>query len=215
MPSRCGSTPKSCRISRPAPARSRSITRPAAWACGWIRRFMTATASRPITIQLIGKLIVHGRDRPEALARLNRALGELIVDGVDTTVPLFHALLAEPDIQIGRLHDPLAGKMAGSAVRLIAVAARVARAATDFAKGFAEVLRGILPVTRRSAARNAAARLCAGHLSDGRSARRSPQVHWVDPRRAGHLSVGRLPHFAQPGPPDPALELHYSNEYGF
>ncbi len=41
----------------------------------------------PYYDSLIGKLIVHGRDRPEALARLNRALGELIVDGVDTTVP--------------------------------------------------------------------------------------------------------------------------------
>ncbi len=38
---------------------------------------------------------------PEALARLNRALGELIVDGVDTTIPLFHALLQEEDIQTG------------------------------------------------------------------------------------------------------------------
>ena len=37
----------------------------------------------PYYDSLIGKLIVHGRDRPEALARLNRALGELIVDGVD------------------------------------------------------------------------------------------------------------------------------------
>lgn len=55
----------------------------------------------PYYDSLIGKLIVHGRDRPEALARLNRALGELIVDGVDTTVPLFHALLAEKDIQTG------------------------------------------------------------------------------------------------------------------
>ncbi|PQV58611.1 acetyl-CoA carboxylase biotin carboxylase subunit [Defluviimonas denitrificans] len=55
----------------------------------------------PYYDSLIGKLIVHGRDRPEALARLHRALGELIVDGVDTTVPLFHALLAEPDIQNG------------------------------------------------------------------------------------------------------------------
>ena len=55
----------------------------------------------PYYDSLIGKLIVHGRDRPEALARLNRALGELIVDGVDTTVPLFDALLSEPDIQSG------------------------------------------------------------------------------------------------------------------
>ncbi len=55
----------------------------------------------PYYDSLIGKLIVHGRDRDEALARLGRALGELIVDGVDTTVPLFTALLAEPDIQRG------------------------------------------------------------------------------------------------------------------
>ncbi|MEP2534125.1 acetyl-CoA carboxylase biotin carboxylase subunit [Shimia sp.] len=55
----------------------------------------------PYYDSLIGKLIVHGRDRPEALARLNRALGELIVDGIDTTVPLFHALLAEADVHSG------------------------------------------------------------------------------------------------------------------
>ncbi len=55
----------------------------------------------PYYDSLIGKLIVHGRDRPEALSRLSRALAELIVDGVDTTIPLFSALLAEPDIQTG------------------------------------------------------------------------------------------------------------------
>ncbi|MEX0339055.1 MAG: acetyl-CoA carboxylase biotin carboxylase subunit [Arenibacterium sp.] len=55
----------------------------------------------PYYDSLIGKLIVHGRDRPEALARLDRALSELIVDGVDTTVPLFNALLQEPDILRG------------------------------------------------------------------------------------------------------------------
>ncbi len=55
----------------------------------------------PYYDSLIGKLIVHGRDRPEALARLHRALGELIVDGVDTTVPLFRALIENPDIQRG------------------------------------------------------------------------------------------------------------------
>jgi acetyl-CoA carboxylase biotin carboxylase subunit len=55
----------------------------------------------PYYDSLIGKLIVHGRDRPEALARLARALGELIVDGVDTTIPLFRALLQEPDVHSG------------------------------------------------------------------------------------------------------------------
>ncbi len=55
----------------------------------------------PYYDSLIAKLIVHGRDRPEALARLHRALGELIVDGIDTTVPLFDALLREKDIQTG------------------------------------------------------------------------------------------------------------------
>lgn len=55
----------------------------------------------PYYDSLIGKLIVHGRDRPEALARLGRALSELIVDGVDTTIPLFHALLSEEAVQSG------------------------------------------------------------------------------------------------------------------
>ncbi len=55
----------------------------------------------PYYDSLIGKLIVHGRDRPEALARLRRALGEMIVDGIDTTMPLFQALLEEPDILAG------------------------------------------------------------------------------------------------------------------
>ena len=55
----------------------------------------------PYYDSLIGKLIVHGRDRAEALARLNRALGELIVDGVDTTIPLFRRLLDEPAVQSG------------------------------------------------------------------------------------------------------------------
>ncbi|GAB1380143.1 acetyl-CoA carboxylase biotin carboxylase subunit [Pararhodobacter sp.] len=56
----------------------------------------------PYYDSLIGKLIVHGRDRPEALARLKRALGELIIDGIDTTVPLFDALLDNPDVLAGK-----------------------------------------------------------------------------------------------------------------
>jgi len=55
----------------------------------------------PYYDSLIGKLIVHAPDRQAALARLNRALNELIVDGVETTIPLFHALLQEADVHSG------------------------------------------------------------------------------------------------------------------
>jgi acetyl-CoA carboxylase biotin carboxylase subunit len=50
---------------------------------------------------LVGKLIVHGRTRNEALMRLRRALDELIVDGVETTTPLFRTLVRNQDIQNG------------------------------------------------------------------------------------------------------------------
>ncbi|WP_089232602.1 acetyl-CoA carboxylase biotin carboxylase subunit [Tropicimonas sediminicola] len=55
----------------------------------------------PYYDSLIGKLIVHGRDREEALSRLQRALSEIVIEGIDTTLPLFDGLLAEPDIRAG------------------------------------------------------------------------------------------------------------------
>jgi acetyl-CoA carboxylase biotin carboxylase subunit len=45
---------------------------------------------------LIAKLIVHGADRAECIARLTRALEEFVVDGVDTTLPLHRRIIAEP-----------------------------------------------------------------------------------------------------------------------
>ena len=45
---------------------------------------------------LIAKLIVHGADRAECIARLKRALEEFVVDGVDTTLPLHRRIIAEP-----------------------------------------------------------------------------------------------------------------------
>ena len=52
----------------------------------------------PYYDSLAGKLIVHGRDRQECLARLKRSLGEMVVGGIETTIPLFQDLLAQPDI---------------------------------------------------------------------------------------------------------------------
>jgi len=55
----------------------------------------------PYYDSLIGKLIVHGRDRVECLMRLRRALDEFVVDGIRTTIPLFQDLVREPDIANG------------------------------------------------------------------------------------------------------------------
>jgi acetyl-CoA carboxylase, biotin carboxylase subunit len=55
----------------------------------------------PYYDSLIGKLIVHARTRNECLMRLKRALGEFVVDGIETTIPLFSSLISEPDIVNG------------------------------------------------------------------------------------------------------------------
>ena len=55
----------------------------------------------PFYDSLIGKLIVHGRDRTEAIERLKRSLDEIIIDGIETTTELFNLLLNEPDIKNG------------------------------------------------------------------------------------------------------------------
>ena len=53
---------------------------------------------------LIGKLIVHGRNRNEALLRLRRVLDEMVISGVETTIPLFQRLVQENDIVDGAYH---------------------------------------------------------------------------------------------------------------
>jgi len=55
----------------------------------------------PYYDSLIGKLIVHGRDRAEAIERLKRSLDELIIDGIETTTELFNSLLTNQDILNG------------------------------------------------------------------------------------------------------------------
>ena len=56
----------------------------------------------PYYDSLVGKLIVHGRTRTEALMRLRRALDEFVVDGIETTLPLFRALVRNSDVQNGQ-----------------------------------------------------------------------------------------------------------------
>jgi acetyl-CoA carboxylase biotin carboxylase subunit len=58
----------------------------------------------PYYDSLLGKLIVHGKTRPECLMRLKRALDEFVVDGVETTLPLFRALVRDADVINGHYH---------------------------------------------------------------------------------------------------------------
>ena len=53
---------------------------------------------------LLGKLIVHGKTRAECLMRLRRSLDEFVVDGIETTLPLFRALVRDEDIIDGSYH---------------------------------------------------------------------------------------------------------------
>ena len=72
----------------------------------------------PYYDSLVGKLIVHGKTRSECLMRLRRALDEMVVDGIETTLPLFRALVREPaiidgDYHIHWLEQYLAGQAGG------------------------------------------------------------------------------------------------------
>jgi acetyl-CoA carboxylase biotin carboxylase subunit len=57
----------------------------------------------PYYDSLIAKLIVHGRDRAEAIARMRRALEMFVVEGIKTSIPLHQRILAEADFEAGRL----------------------------------------------------------------------------------------------------------------
>jgi acetyl-CoA carboxylase biotin carboxylase subunit len=58
----------------------------------------------PYYDSLVGKLIVHGKSRTECLMRLKRALDEFVVDGIETTLPLFRALVREQAVIDGDYH---------------------------------------------------------------------------------------------------------------
>jgi acetyl-CoA carboxylase biotin carboxylase subunit len=58
----------------------------------------------PFYDSLLGKLIAHGADRADAIAKLRKALGELQIDGLKTTVPLHLALAEDASVQAGDFH---------------------------------------------------------------------------------------------------------------
>jgi acetyl-CoA carboxylase biotin carboxylase subunit len=63
---------------------------------------------------LIAKLIVHGKDREEAIARMRRALDEFIIEGVKTTIPFHKKVLNNPDFIKGDFNTTFVEKINGS-----------------------------------------------------------------------------------------------------
>ena len=57
----------------------------------------------PFYDSLIAKLIVRGRDRSEAVARMRRALEMFVIEGIKTSIPLHRKILADPDFEAGNL----------------------------------------------------------------------------------------------------------------
>ncbi|HEY1301985.1 MAG TPA: acetyl-CoA carboxylase biotin carboxylase subunit [Vicinamibacterales bacterium] len=57
----------------------------------------------PYYDSMIAKIVVHGRDRQEAIARMRRVLDMTVIEGIKTSVPLHQKILAEADFQAGRL----------------------------------------------------------------------------------------------------------------
>jgi acetyl-CoA carboxylase biotin carboxylase subunit len=58
----------------------------------------------PYYDSMIAKIIVHGRDRQEAIARMRRTLEMTVIDGIKTSIPLHLRILSDPDFIAGRLN---------------------------------------------------------------------------------------------------------------
>src|SRR5215207_5645268 len=57
----------------------------------------------PYYDSMIAKIVVHGRDRPEAIARMKRTLEMTVIEGIKTTIPLHLRVLADPEFVAGKL----------------------------------------------------------------------------------------------------------------
>lgn len=68
----------------------------------------------PYYDSLIAKLVVHGRDREEAIGRMRRALEMFVIEGVRTSIPLHRRMLADPDFAAGRLDTHFVERFVGN-----------------------------------------------------------------------------------------------------
>ena len=131
-----------CRITSEAPAhgflpstgRIRYLRAPSGPEVRWDSGVETGDEVTLHYDSMLAKLVVHAEDRPAAIRRMQRALGELVIVGVATNQGFHHRLLADPEFQRGevdiqfleRRHDLLSMPPDAARARRIAVAAALA-----------------------------------------------------------------------------------------
>jgi len=71
----------------------------------------------PYYDSLVAKVIAHGRDRTESIARMKRALNELVIEGIHTTIPMHQRILADPDFVAGNFDTHFLDRYATVAAR--------------------------------------------------------------------------------------------------
>jgi acetyl-CoA carboxylase, biotin carboxylase subunit len=88
---------------RPSPGRITALNIPGGPGVRWDSHIQVGYTVPPNYDSLVGKLIVHAPTRLEALATMRRALGELVIEGVSTTIPLQRRIFRNPDFIAGQV----------------------------------------------------------------------------------------------------------------
>jgi len=88
---------------RPSPGRITTLRLPGGPGVRWDSHIYAGYVVPPFYDSLLGKLIVHAPTRAEAIATMRRALDELVVEGVQTTIPLHRRIFRDADFITGRV----------------------------------------------------------------------------------------------------------------
>jgi hypothetical protein len=188
-----------CRTLPPAPARYACFTRRAVLGVRMDSALYGGYSIPPYYDSLIGKLIVHGRDRPEALARLQAGPGR-----IDRGWCRYHR--AAVPRAAGRTGHPergiqhsLAGKMAGKAVWQSCLDGCMTPSGRRAAPRFLAEPH-MRPTPHPQITPEILLRAYAMGIFPMAESRDDPTMHWIDPRRRGHHPAGGVSHLAQLAP---------------
>ncbi len=88
---------------RPSPGRITGLRPPGGRGVRWDSHVRIGYVVPPTYDSMVGKLIVHAPDRDEAIATMRRALDELVIEGIPTTLPLHRRIFRNPDFLAGRV----------------------------------------------------------------------------------------------------------------